>query len=382
MQKTICIISAIFLPVTGGVQRYSFNLAKALAARGHRVIIVSCNTLGLAETETLDGIEVYRMPSLNAMNGRLPFIRRGAAWRRLKRQLEARPIDAVVVNTRIYTLALYGVRLARKKGVPLVTIDHSTAHMQMQNPLLNIAGHLYEHALTALMKRGNAFYGVSQNSANWLSHYGIRAAGVLYNAVDPGQIQALCAAAPRTLRAQHGIGEGEILVLFVGRLIPEKGVLKLAEAVARCSAAGTPMRLVAVGEGPLEAQLAARREVLFLGRVDFETVVSLLCQCDIYCLPTSYPEGFPTTLLEAAAAGCFCVTTPAGGSEELILNEEYGVILRQNTVEELAEALRSAAARPAYRHSAEQKAAALVERRFTWEATATALLAALEKGEP
>ena len=58
----------------------------------------------------------------------------------------------------------------------------------------------------------------------------------------------------------------------------------------------------------------------------------LLGQAEIYCLPTEYPEGSPTSVLEAAAAGCYVITTNRGGSGELILDKSYGTILENVTV--------------------------------------------------
>ena len=76
-----------------------------------------------------------------------------------------------------------------------------------------------------------------------------------------------------------------------------------------------------------DAVCAGKSErILPLGRLSFEEVISLLGQTDIYCLPTDYPEGFPTSVLEAAAAGCYVITTSRGGSRELILDEGYGTV--------------------------------------------------------
>ena len=74
-----------------------------------------------------------------------------------------------------------------------------------------------------------------------------------------------------------------------------------------------------------------------LGRLDFKDIVSLLGQAEIYCLPTEYPEGFPTSVLEAAAAGCYVITTNRGGSGELILDKSYGTILGNGSIKILKE---------------------------------------------
>ncbi len=55
-----------------------------------------------------------------------------------------------------------------------------------------------------------------------------------------------------------------------------------------------------------------------LGALPHEQIVQLLTQADAYCLPTEYAEGFPTTLLEAAACRCPIVTTRTAGTDELL----------------------------------------------------------------
>ena len=97
-----------------------------------------------------------------------------------------------------------------------------------------------------------------------------------------------------------------ILVAFVGRLIPEKGALRLAQAVQQL-----PGCVLAVaGTGPEEEALRALgAPVHVLGALPHPQIVQLLDQADCYCLPTEYAEGFPTTLLEAAACRCPIVCT-------------------------------------------------------------------------
>ncbi|MGG6497871.1 UNVERIFIED_CONTAM: glycosyltransferase, partial [Bacteroidetes bacterium 56_B9] len=67
--------------------------------------------------------------------------------------------------------------------------------------------------------------------------------------------------------------------------------------------------------GPEEAALAALGGGIHaLGALPLEQIVQLLTQADASCLPTEYAEGFPTTLLEAAACRCPIGTTPPAGS--------------------------------------------------------------------
>ena len=131
-------------------------------------------------------------------------------------------------------------------------------------------------------------------------------------------------------------------MVFIGRLIPEKGAAALAEAAAALP--GTA--LVALGTGPEEDRLRAAGAHV-PGAVSHARVVQLLRQADCYCLPTRYAEGFPTTLLEAAACGCPIVCTPTAGTEELLPGPEYGTLLTDTRPETIRAALQNVLDDPA-----------------------------------
>jgi rhamnosyl/mannosyltransferase len=108
------------------------------------------------------------------------------------------------------------------------------------------------------------------------------------------------------LRAQYG----SPLALFVGRLVPYKGVDVLIDAVA-----GLPLTTVVVGEGParaaLEARAAARSaRITFAGEVDNETLAALYTACDFFVLPSvTRAEAFGMVQLEAMACGKPVIST-------------------------------------------------------------------------
>ena len=95
------------------------------------------------------------------------------------------PIDGVLVNARFYPHSLLGMRIARRHGVRPVVLDHGSAYLSFSNPVLDPAVRLYEHAMTAWGRRYDAaYYGISRKSAEWLGTFGIRAEGVIPNAID------------------------------------------------------------------------------------------------------------------------------------------------------------------------------------------------------
>ncbi|MDY2695460.1 glycosyltransferase, partial [Gemmiger sp.] len=73
---TICFFSAQYLPTPGGVERYTWNLARRFTAAGHRALVVTAALPGLPARETDEyGIEIYRLPSFPVMGGRFPVLK-------------------------------------------------------------------------------------------------------------------------------------------------------------------------------------------------------------------------------------------------------------------------------------------------------------------
>lgn len=374
---TICFFSAQYLPTVGGVERYTFNLARRVVAAGHTAIVVTSALPGLPDTEVDEhGIHIFRLPVWPLMNGRFPVLKPGRAFRTLAQQLWAMPIDFCLINTRFYISSLYAAWQCKKRNIPAIVVDHSTGHLPMGNPILNAAGAFYEHLAAAFLKACKPrFFGVSRAVCHWLEHFGIRHAGQLYNAVDPAEVRAL-AHAPDAVdwRARLGLPAEEKLVVFVGRVIPEKGVAELIDAFSKAAPAGCS--LVVAGDGPLLPQLREHcpANVYLAGAVPYAQAMQLLVQAQLYCLPTYYAEGFPTTFLEAAACGCPILTTRTGGSDELLPDESYGVQLDGVNRDTLASALKTCLADDAWRTSAAQKTSARLEQHFTWDAVTCELL--------
>lgn len=150
---TICYFSAQYLPTVGGVERYTWNLARCTVAAGHRAIVVTSALPNLPEHEIDgDGIEIYRLPVWPVMNGRFPVIKPGARFHALTAQIWAQKLDFCVVQTRMYTQSVWAARAAKRRGIPMLVIDHSTGYMPMGNGLLGACGRLYEQVACRLVR--------------------------------------------------------------------------------------------------------------------------------------------------------------------------------------------------------------------------------------
>lgn len=379
MNKTYCIFAIHYLPHLGGVERYVYNLSKKLIEGGDRIYVVASNIEELPMLEKMEGVRVVRVPALNFMGGRFPVILPNKDFRKIHEKLKKMPVDMVIVNSRFYFHSLYGVFLAKLKGVPSIVIDHGTSHMLTGNAFADKIGELFEHTIT-LMERMlcRNYYGVSGEVTKWLRHFHIEARGVLYNSIDMTHIESLKAKWEPRFRKEYSIPEKAVTVTYTGRLVKEKGSLQLIQAAnevnkKRLEEGKMPIHVMIAGDGEImeEVQSMASDTIHPLGRLPFEEIVGLLSESDIFCLPTAYPEGFPTSTLEAAACGCYPIVTPNGGARELIPDDSFGCVLEDNEPEKIAAALERVLEDPRYRTEAAEALKARVEEGFTWSHTAS-----------
>ena len=139
----------------------------------------------------------------------------------------------------------------------------------------------------------------------------------------------------------------EPVVLLASRMLWDKGVGVFVEGAKRLKDAGVAARFVLVGESdpgnpnavPTEQLQCWQREgvVEWWGRR--EDMPQVLAGCAIFCLPSSYGEGVPKALIEAAACGRPIVTTDWPGCREVVRHEENGLLVPVGDVSALARAL-------------------------------------------
>ena len=254
-------------------------------------------------------------------------------------------------------------------------VDHGTGHLSVHNPVGDWMCRVVEHTLTVIDKHYcKDFYGVSGACTEWLEHFHIKAKGVLYNAVDLDEIESIKSRTTlRDFRYEFGIPENAIVVAFTGRLLKEKGILQLTDAVLRLRNEKIPVYLFIAGDGDEESNLRAKASktegIVLLGRLDFEDVIGLLMQADIFCLPSD-SEGFSTSVLEAAACRCYIITTEHGGAKEMITDSTYGKIIKTNDLETITDALREVIPQKEYREKAAEKTYRRLKDNYTWEIVA------------
>lgn len=324
----IAIYTNAYKPIVSGVVNAIALLRQGFVARGHEVIILAPDYYGYRDQES----GVYRFPAVDLTRKvRFPV---AIPWSpRVSRLVrEFRP--EIIHTHHPFVLGPLALRTARQLGVPLVYTFHTQyeqyAHYVPLPPRL--VKWFTRRRIRRFVEAADVVTTPAASIRDLLAGYGIeREILVLPNPID---LSRFARTEGPTVRRQLGLAEGELVLIFVGRLGIEKNLGFMLEAFAllRSLAPELPLRLVLVGAGPEEARLRELGEELGLGdrliltgSVPYQTVPSYLAAADLF-LMTSVTEVKPLVLLEAMAAGLPIVAVRASGAVDTLTDGRDGVL--------------------------------------------------------
>lgn len=212
---------------------------------------------------------------------------------------------------------LEGYLAAEQSGVPVVQ------HCRIE-PLMDSAD-------AAIVNRvASAVIGVSNGVVTALQAHGVAAdkCVAVLNGIDPAQPLP----EGRVVREQVlALPDGEVVFGAVGQLVERKGLRYLLQAAAILLKQGLPLRVLLVGDGPQRAELEALAASLGIaGKVVFtgfqSQPLAYTAAMDV-CVLVSQSEGLPRVLLEAMLLGKPVIASRVVGSQELVAEEETGLLV-------------------------------------------------------
>lgn len=170
------------------------------------------------------------------------------------------------------------------------------------------------------------------------------------------------------IRDQFGL-EKDGYILFLGRLVPEKGIQYLIEAFQKVK---TDKKLVIAGGSSdtdafaqeLKALAKGDERILFTGFVQGQTLEELYSNAYVYCLPSDL-EGMPLSLLEAMSYGNGCLTSDIAECAEVV--EDKALIFKKSNIFDLSEKMQYACDHPGEVKKLKDGAADFVCQKYNWD---------------
>jgi glycosyltransferase involved in cell wall biosynthesis len=237
-----------------------------------------------------------------------------------------------------FGVGLAGRAAALRHGVPLVTSYHTSfaayaAHYRLG--ALALPGWRF---LRWFHNSGARTYCPSAAIVDEVRQHGFERLAVWSRGIDVSRFSPARRSA--ALRAQLGVGDDDVLVLYVGRLASEKGLGPALEG-ARLAAARAPwLRFAFVGDGPFAAAVRSGAPVgsWVPGTLTGDALAAAYASADLFLFPST-TDTFGNVLLEAAASGLPIVAADAGPTRELLAGSGSARLVPPHDPLGLAEAL-------------------------------------------
>ena len=315
----LLVVATNFVETTGGLEGHLQRLLPLLVQRGIEVTVVYLGTERAPYTDD-HGIHVY--PLRRYLNFRdiiaLPRPRDWRAFSRIVRagDLPAGPVTHVSTQTRFFPTSWLGLKLGVTLGVPVVHTEHGGGYVATSSRLVEAAAKLVDLSMGRQVLRGaTVVLAVSRSSCDFVRRLSGVSATPFNNGVDIDHWLPAEVGTPPLEPTSRSL-------VFVGRVVAEKGWRAFLDVAAACRAANAPCRVALLGDG---ADLGLARDyardlglsdAVIPGRVDSAQVRKQL-QGAVLVNPTVASEGFQLTLVEAMAAGAAIVSYDVGGTAEV-----------------------------------------------------------------
>ncbi len=344
---------------TGGIGTQTFIKAHGLAAMGHEVVVISRSPDG-NRSERQDGaVRVIRIQSAN-----MPVYTDVAEWishscrvaEEIVRQHETAAFDILDFpewGCEGYTHLLNQSEWNRIPAVihlhgPLVMLAHTLGWPAKDTELYRTGKYMEETCL----RLADAVYSSSHCSAYWCAtEYGM----------DKDRIPCLHTGIDTALFYPRDIPKAEDpTIVFVGKMVSNKGVETLLEAVGALQHEFAGLKLVLVGGGEeiftarlkdMAAELGFGQSLLFTGYLLRDELAEQLCRAHVFAAPSHYEGGPGFVYLEAMACGLPVIGCSGSGAAEVIRDGDTGYLVPPGDVSALTASLRRLLSQPQQREA-------------------------------
>ncbi len=334
-----------YRPHVSGITHYISQNQLALQAAGHEVFVFTFGEAPPGE----DDPSVFRTPGVPlAQTGYHLSFRHTRSIRRMVQSMDIVHVHHPFLSGRL------ALRYCRPAGVPVVFTNHTRYDLYAQYylPALpdRLGAGLFQAYMPFFCSEVDLTIAPSLGVREVLHDLGVATPvkvipnGVDLTPFDPPQNPVR--------RAALGIQEGVLLLVYSGRLGPEKNLATLLRAFAGLHNALPHSSLVLLGDGPerrelewLAENLGLAGSVVFAGMVDYSQVPGYLAACDVF-VTASVSEVHPLSIIEALASGLPVVGIDSPGVSDTIQDGVNGLLSRQDLSAFTAQLTRIAVDRP------------------------------------
>lgn len=334
----IGIVTATYLPSRNGVATSTALFAQGLRERGHEVRLFAPRHPQQRENEP----GIYRLNAsfrgAQALGAPADYPMMLAPGPLLSARLPLRGVD-VWHTMHPFLAGQLALRWARLSKAPVVYTAHTQydqyLHYAPIPPQMGRA--MMRPHIAAFARRMDAVLAPGRAMVEMLRDYGY--GGEVEIFPNPVNLSTFEGVQGGPFRAEYDLPQDAPLVVYLGRLAPEKNLDTMLAAFAQARARRPELRLLVVGDGPSReaAQASAPQGVTFTGGIPYARVPEALAAADAF-ITASTSEVLPMSMIEALAAGSPLVAARSPAALDLIEEGQNGTV-REPTAEALAAGL-------------------------------------------
>jgi glycosyltransferase involved in cell wall biosynthesis len=381
-KPSILMVIERFFPIAGGAETQCFQLSSGFVKKGHQVGVVTKRWMDELKSQELfdEGFSVYRLGLSGA--SRLTDYFAGLSLFKFF-LFKGRAFDIVYVNGGLANVFGSTAILLGKIFGQLVVSKVETPGELTFSGLGALSPKRFIHPLIkirlAIVKWTDLFIAQTVQVKDELIGMGIAEERIVNftNSVDTGFFAPLKSSTEKKfLKKKWRLPKSKLIFTYCGRLVRRKGLLNLINAWQKVDNQKAVLLIVGSGKGqPDSIEEELRRAagdikddgVIFLDPQPREAVAEILKTSDAFVYPSIHPEGTALSVLEAMAVGLPVIVSDIGGLNEVVLGEDYGVVVPPDNIEELAAAISDLIKNPNKREGLGKKGRWLVAERFSTE---------------
>ena len=373
----ICILTWEYPPrIVGGISRHCEGLARSLAKMGHNTHIVTLEFPGAPLYEENEGVKIHRtLIELGHPNFIVwTFLFNHFMEKKIAELSRREKID--IIHAHDWLVAPAGISSKHYLKIPLVATVHSTEvgrSYGLHNPDSYLIDGI-EWWLTYESERVIVTSSAMRKEVEEHFHLPSEKIDVIPNAIDASKYEVNVDRG--AVKRRFGINPHEKIILFIGRLVPQKGVEYLIRATPKIIEQHPESRIVIVGDGwikdqlwSLAASIGCRHKITFLGFVSDQDLIELTLSSDVLVVPSIY-EPFGIVALEGMAAGIPVVASDVGGLAEIVEHDKTGFLAYRENPDSIAWGVNKILSDPGYASWLVQNAKRKIREVYSWEAVA------------
>ncbi|ABO34823.1 glycosyl transferase, group 1 [Methanococcus maripaludis C5] len=339
----LLIFPGYFVPHLGGLETHTDEFSKYMPSENYDISIFAPNIPKSKEFEIRHGfVKVYRYPAFELIsNYPVPNIFNLRFWKILSDAYLLKP-DIVMTRTRFFSNTLLGLIYAKFRSKPkkLIHVEHGSDFVKLENPIKNHLAYFYDISVGKIIfKRSDSVIAISKAvhkfiKTNFLEKKDIP---IIYRGMEIEEIEKI----EKNLELAKKF-ENKFKICFLGRLYKWKGVENIIGAYSKLPEQiqkNTVLLIIGYGEDLERLKNLAGdyldNGIYFLGKLDFKDAISAMKASDIY-IHSSYPGGgLSSSLLQAMCSGKAIIASPHEGADEVIFEDNTGILLPNNNEEEI-----------------------------------------------